>query len=120
MKPTALQPGDSGYLVVDAYTSVAYGHVVARTNDGNDEVYVMPLYTTVRQMKSFFRAADVRLPTAKELADRIAKYNNRSESEKMEREEEEYRETSRQKGRERERRRGVMSIFRGPSNRIQS
>jgi len=103
---------------------------VARTNDGSDEVYVVPLYTTIRQMKSFFRAADVRLPTAKELADRVVKYNNRSESEKQmereleimetEREEEEYRETSRQKERDRERRRGVMSIFRGPSNRIQS
>ena len=77
-QPTALQPGDSASLVVDALTSAAYGHVVARKDE---DIYVVPFYNTIRQMKSFFQADDVRLPNAIELTDRVVMYNNRSESE---------------------------------------
>ncbi|KAI4947573.1 hypothetical protein J4E91_006393 [Alternaria rosae] len=62
--------GDSGSLVVDAQSSVAYGHVVATNPQGY--VYVVPLHTTIRQMKAFFGTANVRLPEPLHLLSRIA------------------------------------------------
>jgi hypothetical protein len=62
--------GDSGSLVVDAQSSVAYGHVVATNPQGY--AYVVPLYTTVRQMKAFFETANVRLPEPLHLLSRLA------------------------------------------------
>ncbi|KAI4641700.1 hypothetical protein J4E93_007798 [Alternaria ventricosa] len=62
--------GDSGSLVVDAQTSLAYGHVVATNSQGY--AYVVPLYTTIRQMKAFFGTANVRLPEPLHLLSRVA------------------------------------------------
>jgi len=62
--------GDSGSLVVDAQSSLAYGHVVATSSRG--DVYVVPLSTTIRQVKGFFETATVRLPEPLHLLSRIA------------------------------------------------
>ncbi|KAI4924694.1 hypothetical protein J4E85_007811 [Alternaria conjuncta] len=62
--------GDSGSLVVDAQTSLAYGHVVATSPQGY--AYIVPLYTTIRQMKAFFGTANVRLPEPLHLLSRVA------------------------------------------------
>jgi hypothetical protein len=51
--------GDSGSLVVDTSTSQAYGHVIATGPEGI--VYVVPLQSTLQQVRAFFSTTDVRL-----------------------------------------------------------
>jgi len=49
---------------------VAYGHVVATSPQG--DAYIVPLYTTIRQLKAFFETANVRLPEPLHLLSQIA------------------------------------------------
>ena len=61
--------GDSGALVVDAQTSVAYGHVVATSPRG--EAYVVPLHATLCQVKALFGTDNVRLPEPLDMLSRM-------------------------------------------------
>lgn len=49
--------GASGSLVVDIQTSQPYGHVIALNPLG--EVYMVPLQSTLRQIKKLFSSDDV-------------------------------------------------------------
>ncbi|KAI4625216.1 uncharacterized protein J4E87_005062 [Alternaria ethzedia] len=64
-----IELGDSGALVVDAQTSVAYGHVVATSPQG--EAYVVPLHATLCQVKTFFNTDNVRLPESLDMLGRM-------------------------------------------------
>src|SRR5512140_2494632 len=57
---SAMHPGDSGSIVIDAVTSCVYGHVVASNPLG--EVYVSPLSATMEQIKKLLPAIRVGLP----------------------------------------------------------
>ncbi|KAI1170937.1 hypothetical protein F4777DRAFT_567510 [Nemania sp. FL0916] len=56
----SLTQGDSGALVVDAQTSIVYGHVIASNPLG--EVYISPLFSILHQIKSSFQNASVQFP----------------------------------------------------------
>ncbi|MCJ1436585.1 hypothetical protein MMC27_005965 [Xylographa pallens] len=61
-----LEPGDCGSWAVNYVTNEVYGHVVG--SDVFGEAYIVPLHSTLAQMKERFAAASVRLPRQVEVA----------------------------------------------------
>ncbi|EXK93460.1 hypothetical protein FOQG_04747 [Fusarium oxysporum f. sp. raphani 54005] len=62
---SSLSPGDSGSWVVDAKTSVLYGHVVS--TDAFGEAQVMPIRSTLDSIKVQMNATRVFLPNSDEI-----------------------------------------------------
>lgn len=64
---TGILPGDCGSWVINFDTGEVLGHIVAV--DSFNEVYVVPLQETLRDIKERLGVASVALPTAKVLLD---------------------------------------------------
>ncbi|KAI1053460.1 hypothetical protein LB506_012439 [Fusarium annulatum] len=62
---SSLSPGDSGSWVVDAKTSILYGHVVS--TDAFGEAQVMPIQSTLDSIKLHKNATRVFLPNSDEI-----------------------------------------------------
>ncbi|KAF5596358.1 hypothetical protein FPCIR_4013 [Fusarium pseudocircinatum] len=62
---SSLSPGDSGSWVVDAKTSVLYGHIVS--TDAFGEAQVMPIRSTLDSIKVHMNATRVFLPNSDEI-----------------------------------------------------
>ncbi|PVH92427.1 hypothetical protein DM02DRAFT_699974 [Periconia macrospinosa] len=60
-------PGDSGSWVTNETTGEVYGHVV--TVDTFGEASVMPIHSTLLDIKSHIGAYDVRIPSGQEISD---------------------------------------------------
>jgi hypothetical protein len=57
--------GDCGSWVVDKITYEVYGHLIA--SDGFREAYIVPLHSTLSNMKNQLEAKDVCLPSQQEV-----------------------------------------------------
>ncbi|KAI9166411.1 hypothetical protein HJFPF1_02512 [Paramyrothecium foliicola] len=75
-----LEPGDSGSWVVNPHTGELYGHVIAI--DAFGDAYVVPLHSTLEEIKRHLDAQDVSLPSQAEVKNWVAEYDRLHMSQK--------------------------------------